>query len=65
MKLVYRGIRYNVTPGEVQIPDMPVKGQYRGSTVTLNQIQLPMFQHILHLVYRGVAYDEAIATPNA
>ncbi len=66
MKLVYRGVRYDVIPAQVEVVDSPITGQYRGSTVHFHQLtKLPVIQRVLHLVYRGVAFDEAIATPTA
>jgi hypothetical protein len=64
MKLVYRGVRYDIAPGQVELADVPVMGQYRGATVHFHQAaKLSPIQHVLHLIYRGVAFDEAIATP--
>lgn len=66
MKMVYRGVRYDATPAYVDVIDAPVTGQYRGTAVTFHQpAKQPVFQQVLHLIYRGVAFDEAIATPTA
>lgn len=66
MKLVYRGVRYDATPAQVDVADVPVVGQYRGATVHFHQAaKLSKIQQVLHLIYRGVAFDEAIATPTA
>ena len=66
MKLVYRGVRYDATPAKLNVADAPVVGQYRGATVHFHQAaKISPIQRVLHLVYRGVAFDEAIATPTA
>ena len=66
MKLVYRGVRYDATPAQLEVADAPVTGQYRGATVHFHQAaKLSTIQRVLHLMYRGVAFDEAIATPTA
>jgi len=66
MKLAYRGVRYDATPAHVDVADAPITGQYRGATMTFHQAaKLPIIQQVLHLTYRGVAFDEAIATPVA
>jgi len=66
MEMTYRGARYNASPAHVEVADMPVVGQYRGANVTFHQAaKLANIQQVLHLVYRGVAFDEAIATPTA
>lgn len=63
MELMYRGARYQVAPAPVQIVDTPEVGQYRGSAVKFHQLAvMPTVQRILHLVYRGVAFDEDIST---
>lgn len=64
MKLVYRGVCYDAAPAQVDVADVPVTGQYRGATVHFHQAaKLSTIQQVLHLIYRGVAFDEAIATP--
>ncbi|MBD1914103.1 MULTISPECIES: DUF4278 domain-containing protein [unclassified Leptolyngbya] len=66
MKLVYRGVRYDAVPAQLDVADAPVTGQYRGATVHFHQAaKLPVVQRVLHLIYRGVEFDEAIATPTA
>lgn len=66
MQLVYRGIRYNAAPAQVDVVDAPVTGQYRGATVTFHQpAKLSTLQQVLHLIYRGIAFDEAFAAPGA
>ncbi|MBD3883959.1 DUF4278 domain-containing protein [Phormidium tenue FACHB-886] len=66
MELIYRGVRYTATPAQVDVVDAPVTGQYRGATVTFHQaVKLPAMQRVLHLIYRGVAFDEGIAAPTA
>ncbi|MBD2465200.1 DUF4278 domain-containing protein [Oscillatoria sp. FACHB-1407] len=62
MKLVYRGVRYDANIAPVAVVDAPITGQYRGATLQFhNAAKLSMMQRVLHLVYRGVAFDEAIA----
>ena len=66
MKLVYRSVCYDATPAQLEVADAPATGQYRGATVHFHQAaKLSTIQRVLHLVYRGVAFDEAIATPTA
>lgn len=66
MKLVYRGVRYDATPAQLEVADTSMAGQYRGATVHFHQAaKLSTVQQVLHLIYRGVAFDEAIATPTA
>jgi len=65
MEMIYRGTRYNATPAHVEVADIPMTGQYRGANVTFHQAtKLANIQQVLHLIYRGVAFDEAIATPS-
>lgn len=64
MKLTYRGVQYEANPTYVDVIDAPTTGQYRGATVHFHQsAKLPVVQRVLHLVYRGVGFDEAIVTP--
>lgn len=64
MQLIYRGIRYSSTPAQVDVADSPVTGQYRGATVHFHQATKRLtVQQVLHLIYRGVAFDEGMATP--
>lgn len=64
MELIYRGTRYNATPAYVEMADAPVTGTYRGATVVFHRAAtLTPIQQVMHLIYRGVAFDQAIATP--
>jgi hypothetical protein len=66
MQLVYRGIHYNTASTHVDVVDLPVSGQYRGSAIKFHHpAKLLAVKQILHLIYRGVAFDEAITTPTA
>ncbi|MBD2056218.1 DUF4278 domain-containing protein [Oculatella sp. FACHB-28] len=66
MQLVYRGVRYNAASTHVDVVDVPVTGQYRGSVIKFHYpAKLPAVKQILHLIYRGVAFDEVITTPTA
>lgn len=66
MELVYRGVRYSATPAQIDIVETPVSGQYRGAAVRFHQaVKLPTMQQVLHLIYRGVEFDEGISAPSA
>lgn len=64
MELIYRGVRYQYNPAPVNVIDAPVAGKYRGSTFKLHEVaKVAVVQPILHLMYRGVHFDEGTSIP--
>lgn len=64
MELMYRGVRYQAAPALVKIEDTPQVGQYRGSTIHFHKpAPMPALHRILHLVYRGVGFEEDLTVP--
>lgn len=57
MKLRYRGIEYNYEPTLVETMETNQVGHYRGQRFQFAYPKhIPIFQPILDLMYRGVAY---------
>lgn len=66
MELQYRGVRYSLNPSQMVVADAPEVGQYRGAKVKFHQpITKVAMQRVLHLMYRGIRFDEEIGTPIA
>lgn len=66
MKLQYRGVRYSLNSNEMTVEDTPEVGQYRGAKIRFHQpITKLAIQQVLHLMYRGIKFDEAVGTPIA
>lgn len=64
MQLKYRGVPYNLNSSELLVEDTPEAGKYRGATVKFHQPVTKFdIQQVLHLMYRGIHFDEGIGTP--
>ncbi|GAB4376615.1 MAG: hypothetical protein Kow00121_23970 [Elainellaceae cyanobacterium] len=59
MELIYRGARHSYNPEVINVEDTPVVGQYRGAALRLHKAtRLSLMPRVLHLIYRGVSFDE-------
>jgi len=66
MELQYRGVRYSLNSNSMNVKNASAIGQYRGAKVRFHQpIHKLAIQQVLHLMYRGIKFDEAIGTPIA
>jgi|GEM_PF-4653395 hypothetical protein len=66
MELQYRGVRYSLNPNQMNVENAPEVGQYRGAQIRFHQpVTKLAVQQVLHLIYRGVQFDEGIGTPIA
>lgn len=66
MEMQYRGVRYSLNPSNMTVADAPATGQYRGSKICFHQpVTKLSIQQVLHLIYRGVRFDEGVGTPIA
>ncbi|WP_088893063.1 DUF4278 domain-containing protein [Leptolyngbya ohadii] len=64
MQLQYRGVPYSLNSSEMCVEDAPATGQYRGARIRFQQPVTKFdIREVLHLMYRGIRFDEEIGTP--
>ncbi|MBF2029104.1 MAG: DUF4278 domain-containing protein [Oscillatoriales cyanobacterium C42_A2020_001] len=62
MQLIYRGVRYNYQPADVEIQPGAIAGKYRGSALHFRNAtaKLTEAQPALRLIYRGTQYSKGV-----